>query len=389
MKKTVVVVLALFLMSSAFARTTLSVLYFANTAKNKQFGWLCRGIADVLNTDLAHSPKLIIVERENLDKIMKEQQLQLAGVTGDKNAVEIGELLQAQKLLYGSFIVNGARLRIDGKLCDVESGQIEKGFSVTGRSDDALKLLELFSVKVRRQMGLKVSSNIHLLKPKAVKSYYEGMEMIDRKRYPDALKKFKESQEEDPLYPNAQEGLEKAYLFLKNFKKRLQQRKLNELYQTAEAIRQRLYENPFRSYKEIREEFKKNNISDKEAKAFQQSVRFYMMAGTKDELVCLLSAVYLSIANQYEDFYDSKSAHAVHGEAYQMSEYWLPKMKSKHFKRQLLYQEILFLEQMRDYTRLKKAAETFMTEFPDDFMIEAVEDSYETALEGLKEERKH
>jgi hypothetical protein len=50
-----------------------SVLYFNNTTQEKKHAWLSKGLADMLITDLSQVPQIKVVEREELQKVLKEQ----------------------------------------------------------------------------------------------------------------------------------------------------------------------------------------------------------------------------------------------------------------------------------------------------------------------------
>ncbi len=48
-----------------------------------------------------------MVERADLKKVLEEQQLSLTGITDDRKALELGRLMSARRLIYGSFIIQG------------------------------------------------------------------------------------------------------------------------------------------------------------------------------------------------------------------------------------------------------------------------------------------
>ena len=82
--------LILILSCRASCREVLSVLYFDNTAKNPDIEWIGKGLADLLTTDIAQSADVIVVERQQLDKILEEQKLSLSGLADEHSAVEVG-----------------------------------------------------------------------------------------------------------------------------------------------------------------------------------------------------------------------------------------------------------------------------------------------------------
>src|SRR3954449_8668746 len=81
----------------------IAVLEFKNKADNQ---WWYHGGAeaaqDVFVTELVKSGKFRVVEREQLEALMKEKNLSLSGDVDPKTAVRIGKLLGVNYLLTGS-----------------------------------------------------------------------------------------------------------------------------------------------------------------------------------------------------------------------------------------------------------------------------------------------
>lgn len=60
------------------------------------------GMSDMLTTAIVESKRFIVVERQNLEDVLKEQQLGASGMVRDTTATKIGELLGAQILIRGA-----------------------------------------------------------------------------------------------------------------------------------------------------------------------------------------------------------------------------------------------------------------------------------------------
>lgn len=119
-------------------RSTLAVLKFINTSA-KETGahyqpWEY-GIAAMLTTDLEETCLFNIVDRERLNDILREHQLQQAGLTDPATALAIGKLATARYILSGSFMVVGQKLRINVQVFSVEKGILLGAASATGRVD--------------------------------------------------------------------------------------------------------------------------------------------------------------------------------------------------------------------------------------------------------------
>jgi TolB-like protein len=80
-----------------------AVLEFTNNTGNSQYDYLEKAIPKTLTTELSKSKQLVIVEREKVDKILKEQELGMAGVTNASKIDSIGKILAADYIIYGDF----------------------------------------------------------------------------------------------------------------------------------------------------------------------------------------------------------------------------------------------------------------------------------------------
>jgi curli biogenesis system outer membrane secretion channel CsgG len=88
----------------------IAVIEFKNKADNQW--WYHGGAAaaqDVFVTELVKSGKFRVVEREQLEELMKEKNLSLSGDVDPASAVKIGKLLGVNYLLTGSVTEYGAQ----------------------------------------------------------------------------------------------------------------------------------------------------------------------------------------------------------------------------------------------------------------------------------------
>jgi hypothetical protein len=86
-------------------------------------------LTDELLSVLVQSNTYIVVERSNMESILKEQGFQLSGCTTSECAVEAGKLLGVQKMIAGRVGKLGEIYNINLRLFDVETGKIEQNIS--------------------------------------------------------------------------------------------------------------------------------------------------------------------------------------------------------------------------------------------------------------------
>lgn len=139
-------------------RPTVAVMYFTDGAIGKahdDLAPLSGGIADLLITELSDNPKIRVVERDNIKKLMDEQDLSAGGRVDAETAVRIGKLLGAHHMIFGGFVTDGrGTMRIDARAVNVETSAIEHVETVQGKQDDLMALIDQLAQKLNSGMKL-------------------------------------------------------------------------------------------------------------------------------------------------------------------------------------------------------------------------------------------
>lgn len=108
---------------AAQEKTTIAIM----TLKNN--GGLNEGevniVSDRINFAVVHDGGFVVLEREQMDQVLKEQGFQISGSCSDQQClVEIGQLLAVQQIVSGSIGRFGNMYSITLKLVSVSSGKI-------------------------------------------------------------------------------------------------------------------------------------------------------------------------------------------------------------------------------------------------------------------------
>lgn len=101
-----------------------ALMPFTMLDKNKDWEWLGGGLPEVLTNDLVQHTDLLLAERSQLAKVLKEVQLSQAGITEEKLAKNVGQLLNLGSLVVGSYRFAGDVVNLNLRLVDAENGQI-------------------------------------------------------------------------------------------------------------------------------------------------------------------------------------------------------------------------------------------------------------------------
>jgi curli biogenesis system outer membrane secretion channel CsgG len=99
------------------------------------------GIQQLLLTELAQNPNLRIVERSRLREILDEQGLVSAGQVDSRTAAEIGRLIGARYMITGAYMDLFGTFRLDGRVVDVETGEVIRTQEVRDQTQNLYALL--------------------------------------------------------------------------------------------------------------------------------------------------------------------------------------------------------------------------------------------------------
>jgi TolB-like protein len=138
-------------------KPTVAVMYFNNGALSKHDDYqpLSKGIADVLITELAANDSIRVVERDQLQKLLEEQDLDASGRVDKATAVKVGKLLGAQHMIFGGFVIDmKGRMRLDARAVNVETSEIEYVSTVSDDADDVLALISKLAAQLNDGMKL-------------------------------------------------------------------------------------------------------------------------------------------------------------------------------------------------------------------------------------------
>ncbi len=210
-------------------KITIAVLPFENITKNTADDWLSAGFAEQLITGLAQVPALRVVERSQLDKIIREQDLQMSDFIDPNQTVKIGELLSARKLLIGSYQVLDTRIAVTGRVIDAETGTVDNEHIIK-TDDDLENIFELYDRMIRKiveSFGVKLTNKqvtrIERVKKDGTKSiqayelYTRGLAAYngtDKKQWKEARDYFKKAIGKDKKYTDARKALANTYIKL-------------------------------------------------------------------------------------------------------------------------------------------------------------------------------
>ena len=110
------------LWTASFGTTNIAVLDLSSDGIEKS---TISAVSDRLRLELQNLGKYTVLERDQMDQILKEQEFQVSGATTEENAIKACNLLGVQKMVAGSLQKVGSLYILSIRLIDVSKGEIE------------------------------------------------------------------------------------------------------------------------------------------------------------------------------------------------------------------------------------------------------------------------
>lgn len=130
---------------------TLGVMIFKQLGDGAEdHAWMREAIRDGLNTQLSALSRVKVYSKEFLDFLVTRQGL---------SEIEVAEKLGITKMLTGSFLAIGDKLKVDTHVVDVPSGVIEASYTATGQQERFLDLQNEVVMGVVSRLDLEVTDS--------------------------------------------------------------------------------------------------------------------------------------------------------------------------------------------------------------------------------------
>jgi TolB-like protein/predicted negative regulator of RcsB-dependent stress response len=214
---------------SSNQETTLAVLYLQNLTPDAKLDPLQTGLTDMLITQLQYRPGLAVVEREQLNKVLEELQLQQSALSENARSAQVGKLLGAQVLLLGSFFVMKDTIRFDAHLVAPDTGELLQAVSAQGEANDLEPVIQDLADKTAaalaaRPRTLPIIKRNGKASLEAALHYSRGKIYLDQSQGAQAAEEFERALYLDPDNPWTLNDLAFAYQYQGRSDKALEMR---------------------------------------------------------------------------------------------------------------------------------------------------------------------
>jgi TolB-like protein len=126
--------------AQAQERTVVAVLRFDNNTGETRYDHLGRAMSSMMISDLSVIERIQLVERERIEEVMGELDLQYSGRVDPETAQSLGMIVGAQYLVFGSFVTVDPEMRLDTRVTRTETTEIVTTADVRGQGQSLFDL---------------------------------------------------------------------------------------------------------------------------------------------------------------------------------------------------------------------------------------------------------
>ena len=216
--------IALLLLAAVFGSTpaatqqpvlpTLAVLDLADGGSlgpdAQNLSQLGKGLGSMITTEMMRNPRVHMVERDQIQQLLAEQKLGLSGMIDPATAIQVGKLLGARYMLFGSYTDVFSNLRIDVRVVEVETGKLQRAQEVTDKRENLFRSVNRLTNQLFKDLDLEPVSPIAAppaVPAKAALLFSQGLGFEDAGDVQKAREMYQKALEAFPQYEDAKKRL--------------------------------------------------------------------------------------------------------------------------------------------------------------------------------------
>jgi TolB-like protein len=193
-------------------RSVVAVLRFDNNTGDARYDHLGRAMSSMMISDLSVIERIQLVERERLEEVMAEIDLQYSGRVDPETAQSLGMIVGAQYMVFGSFVTADPEMRLDTRVTRTETSEIVTTADVRGQGESLFDLqqaladtliagLELVLTDEERERLRQRQEANRIDDMETLIAFSEALCLLDYGAYPEAFEAIQRVQTAAPGSP--------------------------------------------------------------------------------------------------------------------------------------------------------------------------------------------
>jgi curli biogenesis system outer membrane secretion channel CsgG len=173
---------------------------------------LGKAITAMLVTEFSSRPGIKVIERAQLNDMLREQDLVLSGRVDESSAIQIGKLLGAQYVLLGQASSIVDNLRMDIRAVDVETSEVVAVLKKSDKTSQLLSVVVSLADEFGEQLHLTPPSDRPAVEPipvAATIAFSRAVDYEDKGDIDHAIEFYRRTLKIHPNHRDAQLALER------------------------------------------------------------------------------------------------------------------------------------------------------------------------------------
>ena len=182
------------------------VLPFRNMSGNPDANWMQSGLQVMLGSDLSQVPTLRVVPADRLATLMADLKLRPDSALDEMALRSIGEFLNVDTIVSGSFVKLGPAARVDVSIRRPSTGEDVHEKAEASTEAELLQVVAHLAAQVRRTIHSEGARDLVVTmvgekgseKPEAIRAYVDGLAKLYEGNNLEAITLLSEAVERDP-----------------------------------------------------------------------------------------------------------------------------------------------------------------------------------------------
>jgi TolB-like protein len=183
----------------------------------EDFAALQRGMAGMMVSELTQNPAARVVERQEIQRLVDEQNLGAQGRIDPQTASKIAKLVGARYYVFGTFVDFYGDFRVDVRLVNTETGEVVKTESERMQRDHMYDIIRNVAARLMKDASLpplqRPASDQRMgrqIPTEALTYYSRALLYSDNGQKDKAVEMFTRALDIFPDYAEAKDGLQRV-----------------------------------------------------------------------------------------------------------------------------------------------------------------------------------
>ncbi|HCE45291.1 MAG TPA: hypothetical protein DET40_17260 [Lentisphaeria bacterium] len=201
----------LFNLNLAGENIKIAVFDLENEISLREYVSLGKVIPDLMELYMLNSQNMEVLERRKIREILREKEITLSKAS-DTNTIQIGKLIGADYLCFGSFSAKDGKISISARIVSASTSEIKASVTKEGVIESLNKVIESTVENLLKSLSENMKVNVEykpstLIPATALAKFIDAVNSSDKSDFNKALVEIRECLSLDPSYSESRTRL--------------------------------------------------------------------------------------------------------------------------------------------------------------------------------------